>query len=183
MKWNEKLGLEHDWNHIFKSMNGIKDIKFKWFQIRVVTRILGTNITLYHMNIRNDNLCSFCHMHRESIEHLLFTCDFVMNFWNELKHLIVLNKCVDENFVIDNSVALFGYCNASKKDSVCYYILLSARFYVYRCRCSNQIPNLWSFIMYLSDLYVVIRFISMKNQTVSKFDKEWEKWKCILFVN
>lgn len=179
-KWEDKLGMEQDWESIFQLTNKIKDTKFKWFQIRVVSRILGTNVTLHQMHLKNDNLCTFCELHRESIDHLLFECQFVSNFWNELTNLLVNNNCVIGNFLIDKSVALFGYCEYSKKDCVLYYVLLAARFFIYRCRCNGQIPVLITFIGYLSSLYDVIRYISLKNQKIEKFDKEWDKWKCII---
>ena len=35
-------------------MQQIQEIKLKWFQIRLVHRIIATNIVLMHMGIEND---------------------------------------------------------------------------------------------------------------------------------
>ena len=35
-------------------MQQIKEIKLKWFQIRIVHRIIVTNVVLMHMGIEND---------------------------------------------------------------------------------------------------------------------------------
>ena len=42
-----------NWCITFKKMQQIKEIKLKWFQIRLVHRIIATNIVLMH--IRNEN--------------------------------------------------------------------------------------------------------------------------------
>ena len=179
-KWDEKLGIQHNWKNIFLAIHKIKDIKFKWFQIRIVTRILGTNSALYHMNIKDSYLCSFCSLQRESLEHLFYDCIIVSNFWDELKNLLSNNNCVRRDFSIDVNVALFGHCKDSDSNEICYYVLLAARFYIYRCRCSGQLPSLLSFVNYLSNLYNVLRYISLKNQNIEKFDRDWQIWKCII---
>ena len=40
-----------NWSSTFKKMQNIPEIKPKWFQIRLVHRILATNIVLMHMGI------------------------------------------------------------------------------------------------------------------------------------
>ena len=53
-------------------MQQIKEIKLKWFQIRLVHRIIATNVVLMHMGIENDITCSFCQQERDSINHIYF---------------------------------------------------------------------------------------------------------------
>ena len=53
-------------------MQQIQEIKLKWYQIRLVHRIIATNIVLMHMGIENDITCSFCRQDRDSINHI---CD------------------------------------------------------------------------------------------------------------
>ena len=59
-KWEAKLNKDINWCITFKKMQQIQEIKLKWFQIRLVHRIIATNIVLMHMGIENDITCSFC---------------------------------------------------------------------------------------------------------------------------
>jgi hypothetical protein len=43
-KWETKLGEQIDWNSCFYKIKHIREVKLKWFQIRLLHRILATNI-------------------------------------------------------------------------------------------------------------------------------------------
>ena len=59
-KWETKLNKDINWSISFKKIQRIREIKLKWFQIRLVHRILATNVVLMHMGVNNDFDCSFC---------------------------------------------------------------------------------------------------------------------------
>ena len=44
IKWEIKLGEGTDWKACFKKTKKIQEVKLKWFQIRLLHRILATNI-------------------------------------------------------------------------------------------------------------------------------------------
>jgi len=47
-KWEAKLNKDNNWCITFKKMQQIQEIKLKWFQIRLVHRIIATNVVLMH---------------------------------------------------------------------------------------------------------------------------------------
>ena len=57
---------------LFKKIHKIREIKLKWFQIRLVHRLLATNVVLMHMGVENDITCSFCEKERDAINHIFF---------------------------------------------------------------------------------------------------------------
>ena len=59
-KWEAKLNKDINWFITFKKKQQMQEIKLKWFQIRLVHRIIATNVVLMHMGIENDITCSFC---------------------------------------------------------------------------------------------------------------------------
>ena len=69
-KWEAKLNKNINRSATFKKIQKIQEIKLKWFQIRLVHRILGTNVVLKHMGIENDSNCSNCRKERDTINHL-----------------------------------------------------------------------------------------------------------------
>ena len=77
-KWEIKLGEGIDWKACFKKTKKIQEVKLKWFQIRLLHRILATNIVLKEIGIAQDVLCNFCNIERDSIQHCT---------WNSTKEL------------------------------------------------------------------------------------------------
>ena len=49
----------------------IQEMKLKWFQIRLLHRILATNIVLKEMSITQSVLCDFCNLERDSLQHCM----------------------------------------------------------------------------------------------------------------
>ena len=88
-KWENKIDSGINWKNLYLKIKSVNDIKLRWFNIRLISRILGTNITLKCMGLRNNDLCSFCNQHRESLIHLFIECNVVKDFWTELKDVFV----------------------------------------------------------------------------------------------
>lgn len=80
--WN-KWEIDLNTNNInWKAIYGLpfritKDPTLQWFQYRINHKLLGTYNLLHKMGIRNNNLCSFCSLHPETLVHLLWDCEIV----------------------------------------------------------------------------------------------------------
>ena len=58
-KLNIKLSKDINWDTTFyKILKKMHEVKLKWFQIRLVHRILATNTMLKRMKISNDEKCT-----------------------------------------------------------------------------------------------------------------------------
>jgi hypothetical protein len=79
IKWQKVLGVtinQKDWQNICcQPMKITKDTKLHWFQFRIINNIIGTNILLYKMKIKDNDLCSFCNSKTETIFHIFYQCD------------------------------------------------------------------------------------------------------------
>ena len=181
-KWNDKLNLNLDWKNIYKLVLNVKEIKLRWFQLRLNSRILCTNITLKAMQIRQDDLCSFCNEEQESIEHVFTECEFVLIFWRQVKDVLVQNNILNNDFDIDSVLILFTYSrNQGKQMSKpLFYFLNVAKYFVYKSRCEECIPIFASFLNYFKRKYQTIRYIATKNNVIEIFDKEWENWQRLI---
>lgn len=63
---------QQKWNNIFENVNlnwkfiyklpaiSCNNTKLHWFQYRILHRIIATNDLLFKLNIKQDDLCSFC---------------------------------------------------------------------------------------------------------------------------
>ena len=67
--------------------NHTKDLQYK-----ILYRIVPTNKLLYKMHKVNSNMCDFCNIQIDTIEHALWECVVVKSFWLELfQTLNILN--------------------------------------------------------------------------------------------
>ena len=88
LKWiNNNIFTEQtDWNRIYSlTYNTTKDTKLRWFQFRLIHRILSTNMYLHKIGLAQDNTCTFCRNNPESLIHLFGDCPISRNFWQDLE--------------------------------------------------------------------------------------------------
>jgi hypothetical protein len=179
-KWNEKVGFDINWEECFKKIQRIKDVKMKWFQIRIVHRIIATNVMLKAMHVTDTELCSFCGREKDSIPHIFWHCGVVQNFWLAFERWIK-EKCVNEyNLKMNESIVLFGVANNVAFDDVFDLIVVLAKQYIYSCRYNNTHPNLTGFKNKLSGRYKIERYNAMINQELIVFDVAWHCYKPLL---
>ena len=137
-------------------------------------------IVLKNMGLRNDELCSFCSLERESIEHLFVDCIYTSNFWQTMLTCLKNINLVDRNMKLEKDFILLGSTKHNNVNKVLYYVFLVAKFYVYKCRCEGSLPNMFAFRNYLHDKYCVEKYIAMKNMSIDKFDSDWQRWENFL---
>ena len=89
LKWEAELQLTNDqlhWEIINLAVHtNTNDCKYKWFQYRIIHRILGTNVILQKIGIKDSDKCSFCQNFSETICHLFFYCEYSYKLWEEFK--------------------------------------------------------------------------------------------------
>ena len=88
-KWKTKLGGEIQTEKGFTKTMNIQEIKVKQFQIRLLHRILVTDIVLNKMGIPQCALCDFFFsLERNSVQRCTWGCEHVKYFWSELQKFI-----------------------------------------------------------------------------------------------
>ena len=73
-----------------------QEMKLKWSQIRLLHRILATNIVIKEMDITQSVLCDFCHLERDSLQHCMWGCEHNYEIFLERirkVHTSKLRKC------------------------------------------------------------------------------------------
>ena len=181
-KWEAKLNKDINWCITFKKMQQIQEIKLKWFQIRLVHRIIATNVVLMHMGIENDITCSFCRQDRDSINHIFWSCTHVRSFWEQFQ--IVLNAgCSNATSVtLNENIVLFGHDIHFKSDSTFDLIILQAKFFIYKCKINKTIPQLHSFKRYLKTNFEVYKYNAKLNMSYDKIVIEWCPYQPLIDV-
>ena len=88
LKWEKELDMNVNniwWKRqnllFFKITN---DVQLRWFQYRIVHRIIATNTYLCKIGIVESELCTFCRCNAETICHLFWECEYVSEIWDNL---------------------------------------------------------------------------------------------------
>jgi len=133
-KWLEKLGTNIPWKRVFVKIHKIQEIKIKWFRMRIVHRILGTNVVLKEMRLVNNFCCDFCLESKGSIDHIFWKCLHVKRFWEEMEELL-RSKCVTcANVRFIENVILFSVDENMRIDSIFDSEILLGKMYIYKSK-------------------------------------------------
>ena len=93
IKWKTNGRLEFDTSmgketrkRTFQIVHNItSNNKLKWFQMKILYRILGTRQHLAKLGINDDGICQWCHTHEENILHMFVQCPEVSSFWETIE--------------------------------------------------------------------------------------------------
>ena len=134
-KWHAKLNIHTNfkWSTVYLLVHKTtKDTQIKWFQLRLLHRILATNTYLFKIGIKDDELCTFCKILPESLEHLFWECPISKAFWEELTDWIKSRCGHRNNLILKKQDIFFGITNKKRTDKILNLLLLLAKYYVYK---------------------------------------------------
>ena len=111
LKWNNELNVQYDsdiWSTIFlKLEKTTKFTKLRYFQYRILHRILPTNIHLKRFRIKETDLCSFCGEEQETYLHFFVKCDIVKKCWKQT--LEWFNRTASISMVFNDTEMVLGF--------------------------------------------------------------------------
>ena len=133
-KWNSILPNNINWPKTFYKIKKIHEVNLKWFQIRLAHRILATNVTLKRMKVTNNKKRTFCNTHsNETIPICFWSCDIVHRF-GLMFETFVNEKCLNMiNMKLTEDFILFGNAKDFESDEIFDFIILFAKFCIYKC--------------------------------------------------
>ena len=178
-KWNVRFP-HLDWSEIFKTIHkSTLDTKIKWFAYKIIYRIIPTNRHLYLLKIKDSSLCNFCNTSEQTISHLFWSCDHIVNFWNTLENHIK-NTCTQlTNLGFNEELILFGRKENSKTDHILYLIILFAKYFIFNCKIDDRIPRIEPFLTYFK-FQVAIEKKSQPYHRTTDFEKSLDIYKNLL---
>ena len=130
-RWENVFQEVINWKKCFDRLRRIQEIKLRWFQIRILHRILATNVVLKEMGVAESNKCSQCNDEKDSILHGLWECQSSKTFWNDFLEFIHTHCANVNNLIINGKIIILGTDNTFKSDKAFDYILLCAKFYLH----------------------------------------------------
>ena len=147
--------------------------KLRNFQYKYLMRIVATNKRLFKYNLVISNLCDFCSMDVETVNHLFWNCIHTQAFWSRIKEFLSSKniKIID---LIDLKNVTFGIQDKCRNKLVLNFIILSANYFIYINKCKKSIPNIEGYKIYLK------KCIDIEKHTITDFYNR-SIFRCSLF--
>ena len=170
-----------DWKKVFNSIYTTSDeVKLRWFQYRIVHRIIPTQRYLYIRKLVGNPICNFCRIEEQTLDHLFFECPQIQTFWDNLVNLLK-RKCMNcQNLTLSKEFVILGTKVNFKTDKIFNFIILLAKFYIYKSKLDDTIPRLDIFMNSLKKRYSLEKYRAIINENKHKFDMEWLMYKSLI---
>ena len=183
-KWNSSLNTTYNvniWKVIFKScFLTLQDNNLKWFQFRLLHRILGVNSLLYKMKISDNHYCRLCNSNEETIVHLFVECQKSNKLWGEIKNWI--NKTVNVELNFTPTLILLGHINSDSNQIPINAILMTVKYYIFNCAHLNKELDIFMCQKRVKNMYMEQQSLSLSLNQLPKFRKKWTKWEPMVTI-
>ena len=135
----------------------LKETKLQAFQYKILHRIVATNDKLFQWGIKESNLCMYCGQH-DTISHFFWDCIEVRQFWTSIENWA--NTVLNLNSKLNSIDILFGipFNTGNDKMHNINYVILHAKFYIYKMKLDNLKLNLFDFFLTLKDAAIVSEY-------------------------
>ena len=98
--WSRKFGLKID-EHIWSvPLLVTKETRLRVLKWKILHNIDPTNILLYKMKVRDDQMCSYCNDVVDYIEHFFFDCPTIKEFWNYTEQYIQITFNIQTHLTV-----------------------------------------------------------------------------------
>ena len=174
-KWEETFTeTELDWKQIFiKPFKTTIDCQLRWFQVRIIHRIIPTQKYLFLCKLSDTPLCIFCNAEEETLKHLLWECPFVHKFWVDIKNWM---ETCQNNIIFSDILVILGVKQHERTDPIHDLIILLGKFYIYKCKLQNTTPSIVAFQNVVKHRYKVEKHSHFLKGTLCEFEQLWHPY-------
>lgn len=177
IKWSQELSLTEQngfnkskWQKIYKlPFITTLDANLRYFQHKILKRFLPTNKYLKKINIKDNSSCTFCGCDEETLIHLFVKCEFVTSVWIELQKWLVSCGYIHLQSLEPSDIILGN----PEKDIIFNFILIIAKYVIYRSKITNRYPSFAAVKAYLKYVKDIEKYIASTNNTLDKFYGKW----------
>ena len=125
-----------DWKEIYVlPFKTTQSTKLREFQFKVLNRIVYTNHLLHKIGKVISPLCYFCQSEIETLEHMLFDCRHVNDFWKDI-YMLLRNQNI-ASVPFSKKYVIFGAYELNSNLLLINQIILEGKYYIYCCKMNN----------------------------------------------
>ena len=120
----------------------------------------------------NDS-CSFCSSELETLYHFLYLCPFSIDFWHDFEAL--WHQLLKENIRLSLQDILVGMIRQNSPSAkLLNYLIMIGKLYLWDCRRSQILPNIYGFKKKIAVKYETEKYISLHSKkTKDLFEAKW----------
>ena len=130
--------------------------------------------------IKDSPLCSFCKNENETLVHLFWECEICRQFWNDLLALIHSQCTHCERLSFTKQLVIFGTVDNVMTDRAMDFIILYAKFFIFKCKFNVNNPNLTVFLQDLRYRLITEKGIARRRERENLFTTTWNAYKFLL---
>lgn len=137
-KWGEIFPdiSEELWKDIFnRTFRFSRETKLQSFQYRILHRTIPCRKKLFEQRIVDSKDCTVCGV-VDNLQHFLFACDYVKQFWTMLKTWLYENLEYELELAVKN--ILFGLSGEGETITVLNYVVIHAKYYINTNRLNDN---------------------------------------------
>ena len=141
----------------------------RYFQFRVIHRILVTNKNLQIWKLKDNSLCTFCKNDTETIYHVLWECNIIQRLWEQIFHW--LHDILDSDIRFNSKEIILGI----NDEHLMMYnaVFVITKQYIYACKCKDDLPN---FDVLITKIKYYIRLEKYIATKIDKLQIHYRKW-------
>ena len=175
MKWQNITGINKQfWEKSFYQLfETINDTKLRYLQFRILHYTLTTNRSVSKFKPNQTDKCEFCQNDSETIQHLMWHCEITQYFWKKLEFFLKAQCEHLQNLYFNEELILFGTSEKMKIDQICSLIILTAKFFIYRCKVQKINPIIKLFKQELNKRYEMEKF---NHSDSARFKDSWRPY-------
>lgn len=171
-KWENIIGNidQEEWNSYNTFLRELKEVKLQEFQYKINNYILVTKSFLFKINKIDNDRCSFCNLESETIPHIFIHCDKVKEFWLSLQTWLQTHSNISLQLTKKN---LIFSKQANKRQDLQNYILVLAKYFIYKTKFFMNRLRMDNFITYLKRKFCDEMYLNKVNNTFDNFISKW----------
>ena len=140
------------------------------FQFKILNDILFTNSRLAKIGLIQNDLCTFCNIGVETIDHLFFYCVYSDVFWEEFEsYWFAIAK---EQRELELKTILHGVTDT--KCTLFNYLIVLSKLYLWNCRRNKSLPFFPSYKELVKGKYEIECHIAVKNDNSKMLEAKWK---------
>lgn len=165
-KWREWSLLPYRISH---------EVQLQSFALKIRYRIIPCRVYLHRLKVVDSECCAIC-AGRDDIFHFFFECPTVHSFWNNLATWMGGREGISEfPHDLTEEEFLLGIISKPGDQTLMNYIILFAKFYVYKTRIfGSGEPDLMHFLLEMKNRLSIERACCFAEASYSKRFKKWE---------
>jgi len=177
VKWSRIMDTPVDFKTVFRRLvKTTFDTRMRWFQWKILYRIIPTNRFLFQCKLSDSSLCSFCNQTEETISHLFWDCPIVQRIWFDLLNWMKSHFPHCDRMDLCQELVILGCKQNIVTDRVFDLCILLGKYSIFVSKIQGVTPKFKMFIRFIKNRYCDEKYMYANSNKAVKFFREWRMY-------